>query len=156
MSEPIVVAASRGVGLKDFLPEGTRVSITGGGSIDQLKQEAMYVLPSSLGSKRYHIYFLCGIPDITKFEKKIQWTLQRMRLLGGALSNLWALFGKIKKLSELLYRAWSPSYLLYHPKGPFGQVQPFPTSKWKDGYSSFDRTIRKNARKPQFGNRHYK
>ena len=70
MSKPIVVAASRGVGLKDFLPEGTRVSITGGGSIDQLKQEAMYLLPSSLGSKRYHIYFLCGIPDTTKFEKK--------------------------------------------------------------------------------------
>ena len=70
MSKPIVVAASRGVGLKDFLPEGTRVSITGGGSIDQLKQEAMYLLPSSLGSKRYHIYFLCGIPDITKFERK--------------------------------------------------------------------------------------
>ena len=65
----IVVASSRGRGLKEFLPTKTKVKVIGGGSINRLKNEAMKLLPPPHGRKRAHIYFVCGIPDITSLDR---------------------------------------------------------------------------------------
>ena len=62
-----VAASSRGAHLEKYLPKGTTVSVTSGGKLDTLKEKAKKLLPPSHGhTKRHHIYFLGGIPDITE------------------------------------------------------------------------------------------
>ena len=68
-----VIATSRGKGLQRFLPAGTTVSVRGGGLIDELICDADSVLPPYMGqSKRTHLYFVFGIPDITKLLKNFE------------------------------------------------------------------------------------
>lgn len=67
----IVVSSSRGVGLSEHLPTGTWVSIAEGGKLKSLLETAKEMLPPPHGlSRRYHVYFLCGVPDITRLIKK--------------------------------------------------------------------------------------
>ena len=66
----IVVASSRGVGLSERLPKNTSVSITEGGRLSSLLATAKTLLPPPYGlTRRYHVYFLCGVPNITRLVK---------------------------------------------------------------------------------------
>ena len=67
-----VLTSSRG---KDIplsgLPEGTQLIVRFGGRLRELRSEAEDFLSPSFGPirRRNHIYFLCGIPDITTILK---------------------------------------------------------------------------------------
>ena len=66
----VVVASSRGAKVQKYLPKGTYVSLIEGGRLHQLLELAIDSLPPPYGLKRrYHVYFLCGIPDITRLVK---------------------------------------------------------------------------------------
>ena len=68
----VVLASSRGKDLKlKDLPEGTVISVTHGGLLSELRSEAENFIPPPYGpcKRRMHIYFLCGIPNITKLIK---------------------------------------------------------------------------------------
>ena len=65
-----VVASSRGVGLREYLPNRTHVTTTPGGRLITLMHEAKNALPPPHGlTRRYHVYFVSGIPDITHLVK---------------------------------------------------------------------------------------
>ena len=66
------MASSRGKGLGAYLPEGTLVSVTDGATLGDLQEAAKEFLPPPSGlacGYRYHMYFLCGVPNITRLVK---------------------------------------------------------------------------------------
>ena len=66
----VVLASSRGFDLEELLPAGTRLEPVNGGKLKQLTARAKSMLP--LGCKyasRPHVYFVCGIPDISELAK---------------------------------------------------------------------------------------
>ena len=68
----IVMASSRGKGLGAYLPEGTLVSVSDGATLGDLQEAAKEFLPPPSGlacGYRYHMYFLCGVPNITRLVK---------------------------------------------------------------------------------------
>ena len=66
----IVIASSRGAGLQAHLPKGSYVTTMPGGRLTTLMNKAKDDIPPPHGlTKRYHIYFLCGVPDITSLVK---------------------------------------------------------------------------------------
>ena len=66
----IILASSRGKDLGDHLPSGTILDFTSGATLSILTEKAKNFLPPPYAlSRRYHIYFLCGVPDITRLGK---------------------------------------------------------------------------------------
>ena len=57
----IVVASSRGKNLSKHLPDDVTVRVKFGGTLNDLKDEAIKITAPSCGiGSRYHIYFLGG------------------------------------------------------------------------------------------------
>ena len=70
MARNVVIATSRGRELKKHLPESVLVRYDGGASLEQLMEKAMTITtPTYHRNKRYHIYFVGGIPNITRLIK---------------------------------------------------------------------------------------
>ena len=67
----VIFASSRGLGLEHITPPNVTVSATSGGKLHELKAAAELIIPPPYGlvKRRKHIYFLCGIPDLTELEK---------------------------------------------------------------------------------------
>ena len=67
----VVFASSRGLSLEHVAPKNILVSATPGGKLKQLKEAAEQIIPPPCGlvKRRKHIYFLCGITDLTHLEK---------------------------------------------------------------------------------------
>ena len=67
----IILATSRGADLADHLPFGTTVKVMPGAKLQDLKDEAKKILPppSSRIVRRQHVYFLCGVPDLSTLQK---------------------------------------------------------------------------------------
>ena len=67
----IIVASSRGAKLNEHgISKDITVSVTSGGTLNQLKDQALKITaPSSRLGRRDHIYFVGGVPDITKLVK---------------------------------------------------------------------------------------
>ena len=63
----VIVSSSRGGPLKRRLPPGTTVNSTPGGKLKGLTNTAVRLLPPPhcLPNKT-HVYFVCGVPDITE------------------------------------------------------------------------------------------
>ena len=60
----IVVASSRGFGLKELLPSGTVVDVNPGGTLQDLRERAKELVPHKVPHKA-HVYYLGGVPDLT-------------------------------------------------------------------------------------------
>ena len=73
----VVVASSRGFELeeglkkefKDIFPPGTLIKAITGGKLKHLTPLAKELTPSYTHSKRPHIYFVCGVPDISEIVR---------------------------------------------------------------------------------------
>ena len=67
----VILASSRGEGLQGYLPAGTTVTFIPGAKLADLTDKAKAIIPppSSRIIKRTHVYFLCGVPDLSKLEK---------------------------------------------------------------------------------------
>ena len=66
----VICASSRGKDLAEYLPSGTSLDFTSGATLSLLTSQAKDFLPPPYGlSRRYHVYFLCGVPDITRLVK---------------------------------------------------------------------------------------
>ena len=67
----VVISSSRGEGLEEFLPANTTVDFTKGGKLEDLTKTAKKHVPPPYGlsKKRTHLYFVCGIPDISTLAK---------------------------------------------------------------------------------------
>ena len=66
----IIQATSRGKDLTG-LPLGTHLNVRIGGQLSELRSVAESFIPPPYGpiKRRMHIYFICGIPDITTILK---------------------------------------------------------------------------------------
>ena len=66
----VVVASSRGFGLKEHLPQGTVLKCIPGGKLKTLTPLAKSLTPYAYKFRtRPHIYFLCGVPNISELIK---------------------------------------------------------------------------------------
>ena len=65
----VVVASSRGRNIKKHLPLGTICDFKSGGKLKTLTPIAKAITPTYNQPRRPHVYFLCGVPDISELVK---------------------------------------------------------------------------------------
>ena len=67
----IIVASSRGFGLEKYLPANTSIHAKSGGTLKELRKKAKELIPPPYGlSRRPHVYFLGGVPNISRLIKE--------------------------------------------------------------------------------------